>query len=145
MSPLSQSHKEQSARAIAELIEQLSRSLNSRSFGRQMNPAQWTALRYLAHANESARQVGAFAVFHNTTPSSASQTITALVKKGMVVKTQSTDGRSRTLGLTKKGHRTLSHDPILELSAVIQSLPDAKLYLLAETMQLLVQEVLSKR
>jgi len=145
MSRLSKNHREQSAQAIAELIEQLARSISSQSFNHQMNPAQWTALRYLAHANESARQVGAFATFHNTTPSSASQTMGALVKRGLVARVETADARSRTLNLTKKGRQTLEHDPILDLSDVIKTLPDAQLVLLAETMKFLIQAVLDRR
>src|SRR5688500_16602055 len=95
--------REQSARAIAELIEQLSRSLLKDSSAHRLNSAQWTALRYLGNANESARQIGAFAKFHYTTPSSASQTISSLVNKGMAVKTATTDGRRWTIDLTNKG------------------------------------------
>jgi DNA-binding MarR family transcriptional regulator len=134
-----QQRREQSARAIAELIEQLSRSLLNGSSAHHLNAAQWSALRYLGNANESARQIGAFAKFHLTTPSSASQTIGSLVKKGMVVKTAAADGRRRTIDLTSKGRRVLKDDPIIGLANIILSLPDAKLFFLAETMQMLVQ------
>jgi DNA-binding MarR family transcriptional regulator len=135
----SQSRRKQSAGAIAELIETLSRALANRSFARQLNPAQWAALRYLANANERARETGAFAKFHRTTPSSASQTIGALVKKGMVVKKPTDDGRRRTLELTTKGRAALENDPIKHLSEAILRLPDGKLFSLAETMQALAQ------
>ncbi len=135
----------QSARAIAELMERLSRSLVGRSFEHEMNPAQWTALRYLADANDSARQIGSFATFHQTTPSSASQTMGALVKKGLVTKSPAADGRSRVLDLTSKGRRTLAHDPIIALSDAILTLPDAQRLLLAEIVQLLIQAMAAKR
>src|SRR3546814_8184106 len=64
-------------------------------------------LRYLAHANESACQIGAFAKFHMTTPSSASQTISSLVSRGMVTKKAAADGRRWTLSLTAKGRRKI--------------------------------------
>lgn len=129
----------QSATAIAELIEQLSRSGSTSPLSAQTNQAQWTALRYLANANESACQIGVFAKFHVTTPSSASQTVGALVDKGMVVKKAATDGRRWTLSLTAKGRRMLEHDPILGLTKQILALPDAKLFELAEILQLLLQ------
>ena len=96
-------------------------------------------MRYLAHANESARQIGAFAKFHMTTPSSASQTVGALVGKGLVTKKAAADGRRWTLSLTAKGRRMLEHDPILDLTEQILGLPDAKLFELAEILQLLLQ------
>ena len=110
-----------------------------------MNHAQWTALRYLAQANESARQIGAFATFHMTTPSSASQTISSLVDKGMVVKRTAADARRRTLNLTAKGRRMLERDPILGLVERILNLSDASLFELAEILQLLVQTPGRKR
>lgn len=145
MTESSQRRRQQSARAIAELIEQLSRSVSTDSFSSQMNHAQWTALRYLAQANESARQIGAFATFHMTTPSSASQTISSLVDKGMVVKRTAADARRRTLNLTAKGRRMLERDPILGLVERILNLSDASLFELAEILQLLVQTPGRKR
>ena len=126
-------------------MEQLLRLLVTESFSRDLNPAQWAALRYLSRANESARQIGAFATFRRTTPSSASQTISALVKKGMIVKSRGQDGRSRTLDLTKEGADMLAHDPIMLLSDAIESLPSEKRQLLAETMQLLLSRMISER
>jgi DNA-binding MarR family transcriptional regulator len=131
----SQSRRDRSARAIAELIEQLSRTIASRAFTGGMNPVHWTALRYLSQANESARQVGAFAKFHMTTPSSASQTMTALENKGLVIKKAGPDGRQRILELTPKGRRLLNKDPIQTLAASIQALSDEQMLLMAEVME----------
>jgi DNA-binding MarR family transcriptional regulator len=131
----SQGRRDRSARAIAELIEQLSRTIASRAFIGGMNPVHWTALRYLSQANESARQVGAFAKFHMTTPSSASQTMTALENKGLVIKKAGPDGRQRILELTPKGRRLLNKDPIQALAASIQTLSDEQMLLMAEVME----------
>ena len=131
----SQGRRDRSARAIAELIEQLSRTIASRAFSGGMNPVHWTALRYISQANESARQIGAFAKFHMTTPSSASQTMTALENKGLVTKKAGPDGRQRILELTPKGRRLLSKDPIQALAASIQTLSDDQMFLMAEVME----------
>lgn len=127
--------RERSARAIAELIEQLSRTTASRAFANGMNPVHWTALRYINQANESVRNIGAFAKFHMTTPSSASQTMTALENKGLVAKKVGPDGRQRLIELTPKGRRLLSKDPILTLAASISKLPDEQMLLMAEVME----------
>lgn len=145
MSARLQLQREQSARAVAELIQHVMRSLAADTRGQRLNPAQWAALRYLAHANESARQVGAFAKFHLTTPSSASQTIASLVSKGLVNKKPTVDGRRRTLGLTQKGRRALEQDPIVKLFQAIMALPEAKVLVLAEAMQAIVQQMAKKR
>ncbi|MGO8919213.1 MAG: MarR family winged helix-turn-helix transcriptional regulator [Stellaceae bacterium] len=139
MPAISLSRRERSARAIAELIEQLSRSLASQAFSHGLNPAQWRALRYIAQANEGARNIGAFAKFHFTTPSSASQTISALVKKGLIRKAVGADSRSRVLGLTVKGQRKLDDDPIVSLAQAILTLSDGQLSLMAEAMATLTK------
>jgi len=131
--------REQSARAIAELIEQLSRSTASRAFANGMNPVHWTALRYINQANQSASNIGAFAKFHMTTPSSASQTMTALENKGLVVKKIGPDGRQRMIELTPKGKRLLNKDPIQTLAASICMLSDEQIYLMAEVMESLTR------
>ena len=127
------------ARAIAQLIELLARSLASRGFSHGLNPAQWAALRYVAQADEDARTIGAFARFHLTTPSSASQTISALVKKKLIVKTKGGDSRRRSLELTLKGRRSLRNDPIAELTRAIHGLSDDQLFLMAEIMDQLTK------
>ena len=130
-----QGRRERSARAIAELVEQLSRTMASRAFTNGMNPVHWTALRYINQANESARNIGAFAKFHMTTPSSASQTMTALENKGLVAKKVGPDGRQRMIELTPKGKRLLSKDPIHTLAGSIATLSDEQMNLMAEVME----------
>jgi len=134
MPSTSKHRRERAARAIAELVELLGRSLASRGFSNGLNPAQWAALRYIAQADESARTIGAFARFHLTTPSSASQTMSALVNKRLVMKTKGGDQRMRTLDLTARGRRLLKDDPIADLTRAIHSLSDDQLFLMAEIM-----------
>ena len=144
MPSISQIRRQRSARAIAELIEQLSRIVESRALSNGLNPAQWAALRYIAQANEGARDVGAFSRFHLTTPSSASQTISALVSKGILAKKVGADGRRRTLDLTLKGRRLLDQDPILHLAHAILTLSDDQLFLMAEVTELLIKAALAR-
>ena len=90
--------------AVAELLEHLARRIYGDSFVRGLNPAQWNFLRYLQRTNESARTVTAFARFHATTASSASQTARLLVEKGLIQASVSTlDPRSKRLDLTAQG------------------------------------------
>ncbi len=49
------------AAAVADLLEHLVHRIQGISFARGLKPAQWVALRYLARANESARNVTRFA------------------------------------------------------------------------------------
>lgn len=122
------------AHAIAELIEQLSR-VTARGDRSRLNPAQWAALRYVDRVNESARQIGAFAEFNRTTPSSASQTFTTLEKRGLVTKERGDDSRRRTLVLTAAGRAMLAHDPLAALAHAVATLPERELSTLAEILE----------
>lgn len=137
--------RERSARAVAELFEQLSRSVASESFADGLNPAQWAALRYFAQANETARSVGAFARHHLITPSSASQTIQALVKKNLVSKKNGSDRRSRVLELTPQGQDMLASDPIDRLTRAITALPEVQLLGLADALVTLLKDAAADR
>jgi DNA-binding MarR family transcriptional regulator len=136
-----QDRRRRSAQAIAELIEQLSRSTAARAFAHGMNPVHWTALRYFAQANESARTIGAFAKFNRTTPSSASQTVSALETKGLLIKKAGADSRRRVIQLTARGRRLLERDPINDLARAILSLSQDEMFPLADVMGKIIQAV----
>ncbi|HTP83660.1 MAG TPA: MarR family winged helix-turn-helix transcriptional regulator [Alphaproteobacteria bacterium] len=126
-----------SARALAARLEQLARVLASQALAHGLNSAQWTALRYLAAADEQARHVGAFAAFHLTTASSASQTLSALVRKGLVAKRPGGDARRRTLSLTEAGHLMLAQDPLGKLLARLDGLSELQFEALTDALEAL--------
>jgi DNA-binding MarR family transcriptional regulator len=136
--PNQQPRRYKSALAIAELFEYLSQSTAARAYARGLNPTQWAALRYFSKANEDARNIGAFARYNFTSASSASQTLTALVSRGLVEKSPGPDGRIRLITLTVKGRRRLAKDPITELAARLQKLSDEQLGLLAEILAMII-------
>ena len=111
--------------AIAEMVEHLGRALHSMSFSSGLNPAQWNALRYLSRANPSARNITAFARHHLTKKSAASDTISALISKGLVLsKADPEDARAKILDVTATGYELLAEDPFGAITVVIQELPD---------------------
>jgi DNA-binding MarR family transcriptional regulator len=137
--------RERSAHAVAELVDQLSRTVANDSFATGLNPAQWAALRYVAQANETARNVGAFARHHLITPSSASQTIQALVRKKLVTKRSGTDRRSRSLEVTPQGQQALRSDPLNRLTKAIATLPESQLLGLADALVSLLKDAAARR
>jgi DNA-binding MarR family transcriptional regulator len=117
-----------SAESVAALMEHVTRGLHSISFSAGLNPAQWNALRYLDRSNPSARNVTAFARHHMTKKSTASETITALMKKGLIEKDiDPEDARARSLTLTDKGRSLLRHDPYRSVIAALDARPVAEL------------------
>ena len=135
-----------SARATAEVMAQVLRTTASLAFTDGLNPAQWAALRYFAQANASARNVVAFARHHGTTKGTASQTIAALLKKGLLERHPSeTDRRSIRLTVTAKGQTMLANDPLNALASAIDRLTSAQHGALAEGLDELLRTLLSRR
>jgi DNA-binding MarR family transcriptional regulator len=144
-SPPHPDRQSRSARTVAARLEQLARVLASRALAQGLNSAQWTALRYLATADESARHVGAFATFHLTTASSASQTLSALVRKGLIAKRPGGDARRRTLTLTEAGRQMLAHDPVSEVLARLDRLSVQQFESLADALEILAEITPARR
>lgn len=132
-----------SSRATAEVMVQILRYTSSMSFAEGLNPAQWAALRYFSQAVPSARTVTAFARYHGTTKGTASQTIAALTRKGLLDrKRDEKDGRSVQFQLTDKGEQFLAEDPLHQLSASIQSLDVGHQMALAEALEAIMRNMM---
>lgn len=89
-----------------------------------LTAAQWAALRYFSRANKLSRTPSAFASFHATSRGTASQTIKALVVRGLLARARSgDDGRSVRLDVTEAGASALAGDPMGRLSEALAALP----------------------
>ncbi|MBP2295422.1 MarR family transcriptional regulator [Azospirillum rugosum] len=134
------------ARATAEVMAQVLRTTANLAFTEGLNPAQWAALRYFSQANATACSVVAFARHHGTTKGTASQTIAALQKKGLLDRQRSeTDRRSISLALTDRGRSILTHDPLNEVAAAIASLSDPQHGALADGLDQVLRTLLVRR
>jgi DNA-binding MarR family transcriptional regulator len=127
--------------AIAGMLERLSRALASQAYEAGLNPAQWAALRYAASANETVRNIAAFAKVHRTTHGSAAQTIDALVAKRLLTKKPGADKRQRVLTVTAKGAALLAEDPLRDIAQLIATLSDDRLFETAEVLEMLTKKV----
>ncbi|HEY1980543.1 MAG TPA: MarR family transcriptional regulator, partial [Xanthobacteraceae bacterium] len=116
----------QTAQAAAELIEEIGRISHSRGFSSGLNPAQWSALRFLARANPSARTATAFARAHHVTIGTATQTIAALVRKKCLKRVAiPEDRRAVRLDVTPRGFALLQDsDPLGAMVEAILALPE---------------------
>lgn len=116
------------------------------SFSGGLNPAQWNALRYLARANPSARTMSAFAQSHQTTKSTASQTLSALERKRLIRKVPDPlDRRVTQLELTTKGEKLLAQDPIRHLVTALEEMPEAELHALAKGIEKMARATFAAR
>jgi DNA-binding MarR family transcriptional regulator len=121
--PASQDRK---LRATAQLLDHTMRMIYSQCFVEGLNPAQWSALRFLAHANASSHTLTCFARVHCVSKAAASDTIAALTRKKLVVKRKDPlDGRVTRIDLTGKGQKLLDSDPLnLLIGALAKLLPE---------------------
>ena len=114
---------DQSRAETQERLERLARLIRSAGHAHGLIPAQWDVLRYLSRANGFSNSPVATAQYLGATKGTISQTIMALVKKGLVEsEARSGDQRSVALHLSPKGRETLAHDPLAALARDIEDL-----------------------
>ena len=130
---------------MAELVEHLARALQQTSFSDGLNPAQWSALRFIARANPRARTVTGLASAMMTTKSTTSQTVSALKRKRLIEARPAPDDRRLAhLTLTRRGRAMLEKDPLLTLVAVLEKLPADGLYATAITIEAMVRAMFDR-
>lgn len=113
------------AENCAEIIAHLARLAYADRGSSQLTTAQWTALRYFGTVNRFSRSLSAFADYHGTSRSSASQTIKSLIEKGFLVRsTCKEDNRSARIELTEQGRSYRTDDPFEHLVHAIEQLSD---------------------
>lgn len=104
--------------AVASLLERIAHLSRSEEQGGDLNPAQWTALRFLGQANRFSRTPMGLSRYLGTTRGTVSQTMNALEKKGYVIRAPNEfDKRSVVVNLTEAGARKLDADPIIRVAA----------------------------
>ncbi len=96
---------------VADLAR-LARLMRSAEHEIGLNPAQWEALRFLSRCNKNSNSPIALTRYLGATKGTISQTVIALVNKGLVTKTnREGERRSVALTLTDEGREFLKEDP----------------------------------
>ncbi len=118
-----------SAPSIIGQLERFACALARRESANGLNPAQWAALRYIAQPAETAEipTISGFARLRLTTPSSASQTVSSLVRLGLVARASAPDKRQRPLELTAEGRLLLKRDPLRHLATLVAGISSESL------------------
>ena len=133
-----------SPQAIAQVLLHVVRLTNGTAFSEGLNPAQWAALRFLATAPDGAGTLMGFARYHGTTKGTASQTLGALKRKGLIESTPDRlDARCNHLTLSRNGIELLAKDPAQELSAAIAALSGELQLSLAEALERIAKRVVA--
>lgn len=109
---------------LTDLLDRIHRMTRGLQYAHGLNPAQWDALRYVARANKYSRTPGALAQFLGTTKGTASQTINALEKKGLLTRrADPEDKRVRRIVLSEAGKALIARDPLNCLDLAVRKLP----------------------
>jgi DNA-binding MarR family transcriptional regulator len=117
--------QDDSASAIADLVERLGRLVRSRGYAQDLNPAQWEALRYVGRCNRFSNNPSAIASFLSATKGTVSQTVSSLERKGLLNKIpRPGQRRALSLVLTAKGRAMLDCDPICDIKFAASGLGD---------------------
>ncbi len=134
-----------SPEAAAEILEKISQISYSMGFSGGLRPAQWNALRYFGKSEDSVRTVGHFARYNMTTPSSASQTINALVTRGILERVPvSGDRRTYRIDLTGSGRELRPTDPLHHVIEALAERPEGRRCDFAEHLEFLLRRMLER-
>lgn len=89
---------------IMEMLERIGRLTQSEQWTNDLNPTQLAALKYLARANRFSRAPSHVADYLGTTRGTVSQTLKALVRKGLIAEVRSVQDRRSIRYDLQTGH-----------------------------------------
>ena len=131
------------ASRASRTLERIGRLLRERENEAGLNPAQWEALRCLAAANRFSRSPSAVAAWLATTRGTASQTLIALERKGLVTRAADPrDKRGAQLELTPAGQTILDRDPVASVAGTIADLPPLHTVALGQSLARILDDLL---
>jgi hypothetical protein len=111
--------------AFPVLVNRLSRVAHAMQFSHGLNPAQWEALRYLNKANRYSASPSAMADYLGATKGTVSQTLIALA-------------------LTDGGREMLVQDPLCQIYAATEKIPEAERQQLAGVIKSILDDLCVK-
>ena len=114
----------QSERAAAILIERIVRSTYPSKHVKEIQPLQWSILRYLQQMPQERCEVRWIASFLDLTRAPVTRAIQTLEKRGLIQQVANAgDKRTKTVTLTAAGIEALKKDPIIKLAKLLELLP----------------------
>ena len=116
---------QQSVTICARDLEAVARLYMRAGFRDGLRPAQWQALRFFA--DNPGESLTEFARHRHSTTGSASVVVSALVKRGYLARQSRHSSRNVGIQLTAAGREALEQDPIKQLIAALEALPEEQL------------------
>lgn len=130
----------------AELLSRMARLIAADGYDRGLKPVQWQALRFLTVANRFSRTPSGLTAYLGQTKGSVSQTISALITKGLVARSgDEADQRVVRLNLTDAGKALLKEQPHPTAEDMLQSLNAAERQAFGEMIDIMLLSNLEKR
>lgn len=127
--------------ASAVLLEKIFRNAYENRRSSEVQPLQWSIMRYLVHASEDRRTVVWLASFLGMTHAPVARAVKTLLARGYVDQQDNpTDGRSRILSLSKAGWCQLQADPLLSVAERIDMLDESEKRALASAVKQLIPQ-----
>ena len=118
-------HQNRNDIAAAILLEKIARDMYASKASREIQPLQWSILRYLRQSPEDRCTVARIKDFLGLTHAPVVRAVSTLAKRGLVaLKSNPSDARSRIILLTDSGFRALAEDPILRVVESIRRLSE---------------------
>ncbi|MBP0438520.1 MarR family winged helix-turn-helix transcriptional regulator [Tianweitania sediminis] len=113
--------------SLAERLELACRAMHSIGYAEGLYPAQWTALRYFARAEDGARTASSLARFQGLANGPVSRTVRTLIQKELVRKSDLQPlGRAEHLELTENGAAYLARDPLARVLVALDRLDESE-------------------
>ncbi|MEM9912081.1 MAG: MarR family transcriptional regulator [Pseudomonadota bacterium] len=111
--------------AAAILLESMIRSAYADTRSSDVQPLQWSIMRYLAQANGKPCTLHSIARYVGVTAAPASRAVETLHKRGLISKRRDPDNaRAVAVTITSPGIALLASDPLLPIAVRLQKLPD---------------------
>lgn len=108
-----QKEAQRSVHELASLVEFVSRTVQGICWTAEMQAAQWSALRFFAHAEKQHCTVVGLAAHQGTNPGTSSRTVASLVKRGLIETiADQRDRRIKRVTVTAEGKLMLKRDPL---------------------------------
>lgn len=129
---------------VQDLIDRISRLAAADDWADDLNPTQMTALTYLARANRFSRSPSQVADFLAVTRGTASQTLKALMRKGLIDETRSEeDRRWLSYSITEAGRAPLARSTAID--DALKHMRSAEISTLVNELENLVRNALQAR
>ena len=129
---------------IHDLIDRISRISAAEHWVGDLNPAQLAALSYLAKANQYSRAPSQVAEYLSAMRGTVSNTLKALVRKGLIEEQKSTTDRRRTsYTISEKGLTALNFDTSIDV--VLAEMDENEIALVVQGLKSFVRKLLHTR